>query len=175
MSTFKRKSGGVMTTVSAVKRSSAGSWTDVGFVQRRSAGAWTLVWPLFTVGISDQTVIASVTGGGVPQGARAGYRLNSSGAAEEQVGAGSYSTLETWLTSGDVSLLQARVTVTSGSLTSGTTGTWINLSTSPEWYLQDADAGPPSVTCIFTVEIRHAASGIVLDSATITLTSDYQP
>lgn len=164
-----------MVDVSAVKRSSSGSWTNVGFVQRRNAGAWELVWPFVAVSITDQSIIASVTGGGVPQNARAGYRLNSSGVAQELVGAGSYSTLETWLTTGDVSLFEARVTVTSGVLSSGTTGTWIALSTSPEWYIQDADAGPLSASCTFTVEIRHAASGQVLDSATITLNSDYQP
>ena len=161
-----------MIDVSAVKRSSGGSWVNVGFVQRRSGGAWTLAWPLFQVAITDQLITATAA---VPNGSRAGYRLNTSGAAEALQGIGSYSTLETWLTSGDASLLEARATVTAGTLTSGTTGSWVAISTSPEWYIQDADASPASSDCTLTIEIRHSASGIVLDSATITLSSNYEP
>ena len=101
--------------------------------------------------------------------ARSGYRLNTSGIAEERDGA-SYSTLETWLSAGSSSGYECRATVTFGTLTSGTTGTWLALSTSREWYVEQGSVG--TNTCEFTVEIRNATTLAVVDSAAITLEAD---
>ena len=62
----------------------------------------------------------------------AGYRLNTSGIAERRQFV-TYSTLETWRLSGVSSDFEARVTVLSGALTSGTINTWVSLGSSQEW------------------------------------------
>ena len=122
--------------------------------------------------VSDQSYSdTNDCGGGACSGITR-YRLNSSGVVEKfTLTANSYSTLETWLIVGSNSDYQSRVTVTSGTLTSGTTNTWQALSTSREWELAGAvGGGTYTDTCIFTIEIRRVSDSVVVDSATITLT-----
>lgn len=64
---------------------------------------------------------------------------------------------------------EARVTVTSGSLSSGTTGTWLALTSNRTWTVTRDTVG--TSTCVFTVEIRKG-SGSTLASATITLEAE---
>ena len=65
---------------------------------------------------------------------------------------------------------EARATITGGTLTSGTTGSWINLGTTRTWARDRTGIG--SNSCTFTLEIRDASSLQVLDSASITLTAE---
>lgn len=128
--TLKRNAAGVQTDIATtLKRRLSGSWIDVDTVKRRLSGSWTTVWQ--RVNIANQSVSHSVGVGT----ARAGYRLNTSGAAEKREG-GSYTTLETWLPFGTASGYEARVTVTLGTLTSGTSGSWLSLGSSQEWYIE---------------------------------------
>lgn len=119
------------------------------------------------ISISDETVSALSF---APVDASAGYRLNSNGEVESLTN-GSPVTLQQWCTptsaAGDY---EARVTVNSGSLSSGTTGTWLALSTSRTWSVVQSGAG--SSSCNFTVEIRRTGTTTVLDSATIDLVAD---
>ena|SRR5690606_25493049 len=70
------------------------------------------------------------------------------------------------------SLYEIRWTNTSGSPTSGSaTGSWLSLGTSRSWTVSRASAG--TTTCVATVEIRNAATGVVLTSATITIGCTY--
>lgn len=64
---------------------------------------------------------------------------------------------------------EARVTVTAGSLTSGTVGSWVSLGTSRAWGLSTVSVG--TVTATATVEIRSAASLNVLASATVSFSA----
>lgn len=98
--------------------------------------------------------------------ATAGYRLNSAGTAQRLVQA-SYTTLETWLVSGTASQFEVRVTPTGDALSTGTTGSWLALSSDREWTLVQASVAAKSTSLL--VEIRNASSGAVLDSATVTL------
>ena len=100
------------------------------------------------------------------------YRLNLLGTVQ-QGNTGVFSTLETWLLFGSNSAYEARVTMLTGALTAGTVGTWLNLAVSRDWSITDGTSGDGSVTCSFTVEIRNAASLVVLDSATIELSAQY--
>lgn len=121
-----------------------------------------------TVQLNDQNISHSNPGGA---NARATYRLNTSGAAEERLGAsGTYNTLETWLLSGASSDYEARATLLSGSITSGTLNTWQSLGTSREWYA-NAPVSSSSETASLFIEIRLASSGVVQADATITLTA----
>lgn len=119
-----------------------------------------------SVQLTDQTVIKAGSFGTVT----AGYRINSSGEAESRKN-GTYAWLETWLLSGSASGYDVKATVTSGSLSSGTTDTWLNCGTSREWYVQNSIPGT-SIACTFTVELRPTGGGSTLDSATINLQAD---
>lgn len=113
--------------------------------------------------------ISHTSGGILP--ASATYTLGSDGVVYRQTGSSPAVALETWDNqSATVGNYEAKVTVTSGALTSGTTGSWVSLGSSKSWDLSISAGGYDQ--CVFTVEIRLASSGVVLDSATITLTAD---
>lgn len=76
-----------------------------------------------------------------------------------------------WQPSGSVSAYEVRWTNTSGTPSSGTTGSWLNLGTTRSWTVNQAVAGTKS--CTGTVEIRDATTGIVLASASITITAQF--
>ena len=118
------------------------------------------------VSITNQTFGDAVA---EPSDAFCRYRLNLDGSVEKYSGGG-YSTLETWLLSGVNSDYESRVTVNSGSLTSGTTGTWQVLSGSREWVLNRTFPG--TVVVNFTIEIRRVSDSAVLDTAVIEMTAE---
>lgn len=67
---------------------------------------------------------------------------------------------------------EARMTVNSGSVNFGTTGSWLSLGTTRSW--GSASTAPlTSLTANVTLEIRLASSGSVLASSTFTLSSQY--
>ena len=126
-----------------------------------------IVWQNPTVSIADQFI--SVTR---PSAAStAGYRLNSSGIAESLSNL-TYATLETWLLSGVASDYEVRATLSSGTLSSGTTGTWQNLGTSRSWTVVDSAFDASVTEAVIVVEIRDATTLLVLDTATITLQAE---
>lgn len=99
------------------------------------------------------------------------YRLNADGKAYSGDN-GAYSVLESWLVTGAAADYDARVTVIAGTLSSGTTGTWLNLGTTRDWALVDTtnDASPQEAE-IF-VEISLAATHVTIASATIAMSAD---
>ena len=117
--TFKRKASGSWTDIATtIKRRASGAWKDIDLVKRRASGAWTVVWR--RVNLTAQEVVNSV-GVGNPI---TGYRLNTSGIVESLKNT-TYATLATWLTVGTASNYECRATLNSGTLTSGTTGSWL--------------------------------------------------
>ena len=73
---------------------------------------------------------------------------------------------EAWLVSGNPGNFDIRCTVLTGSLYSGTTGSWLDLSTTREWtVLDDTDNGSGVITTV-TLEIRDTVSLTVLATAT---------
>lgn len=117
--------------------------------------------------ISNQS-ITDATGGS--RSATAGYRLTSGGNAQSQINL-TFTTLEQWCTpTSQASNYEVLVTVTSGSLSTGTAGSWLALSSTQTW-TRTATIGTAN-TCVFTVEIRRVGTSTVLDSATITLEAD---
>lgn len=64
---------------------------------------------------------------------------------------------------------EVRATATSGSVSSGTVGSWLSLGTSRTWSRTQSSVGTSSVQLL--IEIRHALTQIVRASATITLTA----
>ena len=119
--------------------------------------------PPVTVQLSDFTVYQSATlGTATPT-----YSIVNTGAVASQAG-----TLENWLTSGTASNYEVRATVTSGTLTSGTSGSWLSCGTTRTWTKSNGAQDNSVLTCVMTVEIRLASTGVVQDSATITLSAE---
>lgn len=84
---------------------------------------------------------------------------------------GSYASewLNQTVDSSTASLYEVRVTVSSGvNPSSGTLGTWLNCGTSRVWQLNVAANGGLRQSVVL-VEIRLASSGVVQDSANITM------
>lgn len=75
--------------------------------------------------------------------------------------------LENWLDSGLASGCQARATLVTGALSSGTVNTWLVLSTTRSWSRVSAPGA--NNTCEILIEIRDANTLVVLDSASVYL------
>jgi len=65
---------------------------------------------------------------------------------------------------------EVRATFVSGTVPSGTFGSWLRLNALRQWSLT-ATAGT-NRTCTFTIEIRPVGGSTTIDSATIELTAD---
>jgi hypothetical protein len=119
-----------------------------------------------SITLTDQLISALTTGT-----AEAWYFLTAAGLVQQstQVGGINPSTLENWcIPANQAQNYEARVTVTAGALTGGTTNTWLALSSTRSWYLSTSGSGQ-SDNCILTVEIRRVGTTNILDSATIDL------
>lgn len=61
-------------------------------------------------------------------------------------------------------------TLNSGTLTSGTTGSWLSLGSTQSWNVTRTALGSSVVE--LTIQIRHASTLAVLDSTVVTITAD---
>ena len=68
---------------------------------------------------------------------------------------------------------EALITVTSGSLDGGTTGSYVALSSTRSWYIIE-DASGNSKICTFTVQIRAIGTTTVLATASIDLSASFE-
>jgi hypothetical protein len=115
-------------------------------------------------GIADTVV--NVVDYGAPQTAT--YTIKSDGTITTTAGGSATWNSSTTAGSG----YEVKATVTSGSLTSGTTGSWLALSSNRSWSKTDSTAGGGDVSAIFRLDIRATGTTTVLDSATITLDAE---
>lgn len=65
---------------------------------------------------------------------------------------------------------EVRVSVNSGSLSSGTSDSWLSLGSSRSWGVA-VSGGGGTVSANITIEIRKASSGVVQASTTITISA----
>ena len=116
-----------------------------------------------SVEITDQTITSTTIG------TSAKYQLNTSGDAQYDAGAGSYSNISgEWMLSGASSDYECRMQVVSGTVSTGTTGpSWQALSSTRTWTVSTTVGNDKSF--VGTLSIRDAATLTVLDSCTITL------
>jgi hypothetical protein len=123
-----------------------------------------------SISISDRTASAFTVS---PTNAAAVYTLQNDGDIEATTGTNTISDVGDWINPRGAAgnTYEARATVTSGSLSSGTTGSWLALGTTRTWTLQ-AVPGVGVLQAVFTLEIRRASDAIVVDSATITLEAE---
>ena len=105
-----------------------------------------------------------------PADATATYSLTSGG-LETATGASS----STWLLSGAASDYDVRATVVSGTLTTGTTGSWLNLGTTRTWTKVRTSNISGIDTVSLTIEISLAGAGVAIATATVDLTAEVTP
>lgn len=124
-----------------------------------------------TVTVQPQTVSDNVPGAS----ASSTYNLVNDGTATySTLGGGSGSFPGEWVSpanSGNAALYEARATLTSGTFTSGTAGSWLALSSTRSWNVTQGSAG--TKTAVFTLEIRRVSDSVVVASVSITLTATW--
>lgn len=113
------------------------------------------------VSITDQLVYSTGTSPGVTST----YTIDSDRTAKDNG-----LVIETWLRDGVSSSYEVRATLTSGTLSAGTTGSWLSCSTDRSWTVTRGAFGIE--TAVVLIEIRDAGSGTVRDSATITISAE---
>lgn len=124
--------------------------------------------------VSDVISIDSVTAdsngtAGIGGSATAVYVLDSAGDIRYTVGSDSVTDNGDWIApKTNMANYECRATLTSGTLSSGTTGAWLSLGTTRSW-TRSRTISPGLTTTTFTLEIRRATDGVVMDTATITL------
>ena len=102
----------------------------------------------------------------------AAYTVRRNGEIGKETTEGGSSLVEYWVdprSSAVCDAFEVRVTMTSGTLSAGTSGSWLALTSDRDFSVSMATNGTKAAT--FTVEIRYA-SGAVVASATITLTAN---
>lgn len=118
-----------------------------------------------TVNFIDAYVVSTNSGP-----ATAAYRVNTDGFdyAGEQ---GVYSVLSQWVTPSSAGgNYEVFATVTSGSVTTGTTGSWVATSGSPTWTRTAGTIGTQVVT--LSMQVRATGTTTVLDTWTVTLEAE---
>ena len=105
--------------------------------------------------ISDDTIS--------PTNASAALRISSDGTYSKITASGGTTSFGAWvLPAGAASSFEYQATILSGSLTSGTVGSWV--SGTQTWTLQQTSLG--SSACSLQIEIRWAVSGAVVSTKT---------
>lgn len=123
----------------------------------------------YTVGINNETISKVNTDG---TAATASFTFRTDRTVRDQDNAVLDSA---WVSSGaTVGNYSIRVTVTSGSTPTGTVGSWLALSSNRTWSLTDAAGAAGTKSSTLKVEIKDNASGVILDTATYTMTADSQ-
>lgn len=118
--------------------------------------------------ISLSNVSASSIGSGVQT---ASYELTNAGDVRETEG-GATNDVGDWIAPKDsFANYEVRATLNTGSVDSGTTGSWLNLGTTRTWSVTDATAGAGGTKdADLTIEIRHKDQpGSILKSVNVLL------
>lgn len=122
------------------------------------------------VSIVDDLITSTKVASGT---AVATYRLSSTGDIEQTKNT-TTTDIGDWVTPKSAAAnYECKATLVSGSLTSGTTGSWLALTTSRAWSVSQSTTGTKTAT--ISVEIRKVGTTTVLDTATITVEANWEP
>ncbi len=117
-----------------------------------------------TILLGYQFIFASNTG----SAATAAYCLGSDGIVYQSLNGGAYTSLATWCSPGAQAVnYECYATLSSGVLTSGTTGAWLALSSNQTWTRQ-ANVGF-DLAAEISIVIRRVGDTAIAASATIDL------
>lgn len=152
----------------------AGRWSDPG--AGRSCVTMLLLLAgmlsgarITLVTLADETVSDTTAS---PTNASARYKLEADGDIVRTLANGGATDLGDWVIprSAAGAAYECRATILSGSLSSGTAGSWLPLSADEEWGRAQTTNGTSQ--CVFTLEIRNTATLLVLATVTITLDAE---
>jgi hypothetical protein len=103
----------------------------------------------------------------------AGYRLRSDGVVSK-IENGSETTIGNWIVPNTTaSSYEVRATLVSGSVSTGTTGSYLSLGTTRTWGVA-ANSSGTNQGCTLTIEVRLTSGpGPVVATATVTLYAEY--
>lgn len=178
------KNGGAWAPIksgSSVKN--GGAWASLKGVWVRDAGTWKQAFSPLTISLDNWSPsLTGVSSASYPS--RITLRFTETGTVEayrEDVGYNTYSTLTTanWVNpTSEAVNYEFKATVLSGSLSHGSTGTWLPPSTpswvpgsaAANWTVTNSTPGTTS-TAVLLVEVRRAGTTTVLDSATYTISA----
>ena len=114
--------------------------------------------------LPSSLTVSTETAGGV--GGSASFSLESAGTYSSS--ANYLAPSGTWKLATDSSgNYEARMTLNSGSFDSGTTGSWLALSTTRTWSITVSGVGYQAASC--TLEIRESSGGVVLATSTFNM------
>jgi len=117
-----------------------------------------------TILLGYQFIFASNSGAR----ATAAYRLGSDGVVYQALNGGAYTSLATWCSPGAQAVnYECFATLSSGTLSSGTAGSWLPLSSNQTW-TRFADVGFDYLTEL-SIVIRRVGDTAIAASATIDL------
>jgi hypothetical protein len=115
-------------------------------------------------------VDVSVTAAGVPSQS-AGYQVNTNGYDYQRIN-GVDTQLSQWVSpAASGGNYEVYATVTSGSVSSGTTGSWVATSGSPLWTRAAVISGTIN-TVVLSMQVREVSTVTVLDTWTVTLEAE---
>lgn len=157
--------GGAYRTVNALYVGVAGAWRQVTDAWVGVGGVWRKFHEAQRVNLVGGTVNDARVS---PADASASYSVNSNGTETSSPAAIS----NTWLLIGAASDYEVRATLNSGTLSSGTTGVWLDCATSRTWTVTRTTDAAGITSANLTIEIRRKSDGVVLDSATVVLEAE---
>jgi hypothetical protein len=123
--------------------------------------------PPNTIAIGDESIFDFQF---FPSQALAEYQLQNDGDIVRTVSNGQ-ADIGDWLSpKSNFGLYEARATLLSGDTPSGTLNTWLPLSGTRAWSVFETEENGQK-SCDLLIEIRFTQTGVILDSATISLTA----
>lgn len=165
--TIYSKVAGVWKAIDDPQVKISGAWTDVQNVYVKVSGVWEQIYQRIVVSITNQLISQSSFG----SDAYARYQLDSDGKVYKFEGttAGTPTTfIENWVTPNSAaSNYECFATLNSGSLETGTTGSWLALTSDRMWGVADTGGGAQAAS--LTIKIREVGTTTDLTSATISL------
>jgi hypothetical protein len=159
--------GGTWRTILQTYINDAGTWRPT-IVSVNDAGTWRVVSVQITLQDTACNIVSTA-----PAAATASYSLRNTGDVFVNGGDAGHDWINPNAAAGNA--YEAFFTVTGGTLTSGTTGTWLPLGTTRTWTLQRSGGSIGTSTASGTVQIRRASDGTFLDAATITFSAEVSP
>lgn len=170
---LKIGASGVWKGIDKVHVGVGGAWKRVNSAWIGVGGAWKKLYDAVVAQLTNR----SPTFGSIsPSDARVGYRINADGTVDGSEASTLTWSLDygTWLTAGTAGQFDVRATLNSGSLTAGTTGTWMSCSSTRTWTVEVTANANTSQTANLTIEIRNGTTLEVLATATAVLTASVE-
>jgi hypothetical protein len=146
--------------------------TNVRTLAGVASGAITMPTNFYgkSAGATVNFIDAVVTAAGVPSQS-AGYQINTNGFDYQRIN-GVDTALSQWVTPSSAGgNYEVFATVVSGSVSSGTTGSWVATSGSPLWTRVAAIVGTIN-TVVLSMQVRATGTGTVLDTWSVTLEAE---